>query len=125
VGATLSCALAPRITPPRAWFAATLGAFLGIAPDFDFGFREVGIPFGHRGFTHALAFSLLFGVVLVAWFGTARRREAVAYAAAMASHGLLDWSTTYRGAGVKLFWPFSDAYMRLGVVSFSEFPFGF
>jgi membrane-bound metal-dependent hydrolase YbcI (DUF457 family) len=125
VGATLPCAIAPRVDTTRAWWVAALGACFAIAPDVDFGFDVVGIPGGHRGFTHSLTFSLAVGFVLLLWLGWARRREAVAYAAAVASHGLLDWATTRRGAGVELLWPLTDAYMRLGVVSFSEYPIGF
>ena len=99
-------ALALRV-PRRLAFAAVV---LTVLPDVDvLGFR-FGIPygstFGHRGFTHSLAFAAAAsGLAALAVRGD-RRAFALLFACA-ASHGLLD-AMTDGGRGVAFFSPFSN-----------------
>ena len=94
----------------RALLAASFCAML---PDVD----VVGMPFGiaygsrfgHRGFTHSIAFACLVAAIvtpLVAPRGT-RAKSALLLAAATLSHGLLDMLTN-GGRGVALFSPWVD-----------------
>ena len=99
-------ALALRV-PRRLAFAAVA---LTILPDIDvLGFR-FGIPygstFGHRGFTHSLAFAAAAsGLATLALRGD-RCAFALLFACA-ASHGLLD-AMTDGGRGVAFFSPLSN-----------------
>jgi inner membrane protein len=97
------------------WGALALFTILSALPDIDvllvaFGASETG-PFGHRGALHSLTMALAAGVFCAL---AARRwhwpvlRTALAGAAAVASHTLLD----LLGAGGKnlaLFWPLTSA----------------
>ncbi|HEV2396630.1 MAG TPA: metal-dependent hydrolase [Candidatus Sulfotelmatobacter sp.] len=98
--------------PKRVWIAGILCSML---PDIDvIGFR-VGIPYGdfwgHRGFTHSLAFAALLAAILTV---VVRARAQISSFAlfsylflATASHGLLD-AMTNGGLGVAFFSPFSN-----------------
>lgn len=89
-----------------------LCTLLSAAPDLDsIGFLfdvPYGSQWGHRGFTHSLAFAVVVGAIC-AFF--ARRMRAARGAVflfafmSMASHGVLDAMTT-GGHGVAFFWPF-------------------
>jgi inner membrane protein len=92
-----------------------LSAACAVLPDADvlaFGFGvPYGSMFGHRGFTHSLAFAALLGVVVVAvFFRDSPRKVSLAlfFALATASHAALD-ALTNGGLGVALFAPFSAA----------------
>lgn len=122
VGAGVVAALHPR--PKRRHFAPLLfGALLANCADLDFALVLLTHERSyHRGFTHSLAFAFAVCVAMLAAFGRARAREALAYGLAYASHALLDYSTTKFGGGVELFWPFSAERFGLGVVGLSELP---
>jgi inner membrane protein len=103
-------AYAPRRMPARFWL---LSAACAAVPDADVLAFDFGIPygsvFGHRGFTHSLAFALLLGVsVALAFFRDAPNRASLAafFSLATASHAALD-ALTNGGLGVALFAPFS------------------
>jgi inner membrane protein len=89
---------------------------LSILPDADVFAFNFGIPyahpFGHRGFSHSLAFALTvsFGLTLL----TFRKFAALQWWSlwaffflAMASHGILD-AFTNGGLGIAFFAPFDD-----------------
>ncbi|BAK68207.1 hypothetical protein SLG_35320 [Sphingobium sp. SYK-6] len=94
-----------RIAPPL----ALAGAFLAAAPDLDvIGFR-FGIGYasewGHRGFSHSLAFAAAAAGLLALSWRPARSIGAFVFLfLCMASHPLLDMLTD-GGQGVALFWP--------------------
>ncbi|HEV3469810.1 MAG TPA: metal-dependent hydrolase [Pyrinomonadaceae bacterium] len=97
--------------PARFW---VLAAACAVLPDADVAAFFFGVPygatFGHRGFTHSLAFALVVGcAVVVLFFRGERRRGPLAafFALATASHGLLD-ALTNGGLGVAFFSPFSN-----------------
>ena len=104
----------------RARGAVVAAAILcAVAPDLDVIAFRFGIPyaspFGHRGFTHSLAFAALLGaaatLVLHALPLAARPAFAptfVLLALATASHGALD-ALTDGGLGVAFLWPLDDA----------------
>ena len=99
--------------PARFWL---LSAACAVAPDADVAAFAFGVPygstFGHRGFTHSLAFALLLGFAVVALFfrgaGFKTRWSLIAYFSAVtASHAVLD-ALTNGGLGVAFFSPFSN-----------------
>lgn len=89
-------------------------AAASILPDLDVVGYWLGIPydhpFGHRGFTHSIAFGILLGLVAIPF---AARLDATPHtvfflvALSAISHGMLD-AMTDGGLGVALLWPFSD-----------------
>jgi len=91
------------------------GAVASMLPDLDvlafhLGF-SYGSAFGHRGFTHSLAFAAVCAVLGASthrWLETDYARAFAFLFVSMASHGLLD-SFTDGGQGIALLWPFSDA----------------
>lgn len=105
----------PAAALTRTWFgelprgAVIAGALLSMLPDIDVLAFRLGIPYtsqwGHRGFTHSLAFALFTSSLTSLLF---RRRSAVfAFLfVCAASHPLLD-AMTNGGHGVALLWPFS------------------
>src|SRR4051812_45485090 len=99
VGAGIVAALHPQ--PARRRFAPlALGALLANCADLDFALVLLTHDRSyHRGFTHSLAFSLALCVALLAIFGRARAREALAFGLAYASHVLLDYSMMKFGGG--------------------------
>ena len=109
--AAAAAALGSVARPTRAvvWTCAALS----VVPDLDVLAFALGIPYahplGHRGLTHALAFAAVLGpaVAFTAFRrDSARRRLAVLFALATASHGLLDAMTT-GGLGVGFGIPFT------------------
>lgn len=99
-----------------AWFWL-LTAACAMVPDADvIGFSfgvERGSLFAHRGFTHSIAFSLIFGAfaaVIAARFlktGLSYTKLFIFFALATFTHPLLDMLTD-GGSGVALFAPFSS-----------------
>lgn len=90
------------------------GVIAAVLPDLDVLAFRLGVSyadtFGHRGFSHAISFALLLGILaaLGARWLRSRRRTAFAFVfVAALSHTLLDMLTN-GGMGVALFWPFSD-----------------
>lgn len=95
---------------PRVWIAGMICAAI---PDADVISFSLGIPYeslwGHRGITHSLFFSALFGIVIAFIFFRKRNGKnqliiASYLALCTASHGILDAMTT-GGEGVALFAP--------------------
>lgn len=110
----VAVALAPwfRSTRER-WTLVAIGAACTVAPDLDVIGLRLGDPFGHRGFTHSLAFAALLAAgVTVALARRWRVRDSfVAWCylfLCTASHGVLD-ALTNGGLGIAFFWPFDDS----------------
>jgi inner membrane protein len=124
--ALLGAAAARVVAGRRLGNAALLpGAVGALLPDLDALIRSASDPLlyaeFHRHFTHSLAFIPIGGAIAsLPW--TARknrpRPERLAYLAAavagIATHGLLDASTTY---GTRLAWPFSSARFGWSFIS--------
>jgi membrane-bound metal-dependent hydrolase YbcI (DUF457 family) len=118
LGAAVVAVTHERAAVRRGW-PLLVGAALALTPDVDFLLRA------HRTYTHSLAFALVVGGALRLTLGRGRARAATAYGLAFLSHSLLDFATTEQGKGVMLLWPFSHAWLKLGVLGFSEAPSGF
>jgi inner membrane protein len=101
-------------TPKRVW---VIGAFCSVIPDVDvLGFRfgiQYGDFWGHRGFTHSLAFAaLLASAVMLIGFrqvlpSLGRFSLWIYFFLATASHGFFD-AMTDGGLGVAFFAPFDN-----------------
>lgn len=99
----------------KVWMA---GALCTVVPDLDSLGFDLGIPyghlFGHRGFSHSLAFALLLATVLSAWMSRRllkRRFDPGLFwflFLSTASHGVFD-AMTAGGLGVAFLSPFSNA----------------
>ncbi len=89
--------------------------FLAVLPDFDVVAFRFGIPYesqwGHRGFTHSIAFALACALVC-RWFhrGLGSTPKTVLWATFVAtlSHTVLD-ALTNGGLGVAAFWPLDQS----------------
>lgn len=96
------------------WKALILAGICAAIPDADVLAFQFGIHYssiwGHRGWTHSLAFAVGFGC-LIAWLFYGREKDwwkmALWFVLATASHPLLDMLTT-GGMGCALWWPFSE-----------------
>lgn len=91
------------------------GVAASILPDADVVAFSLGVPygsaFGHRGFTHSLAFAAavgLAGALFHRALDATRVRAAAFLFVATASHGALDAFTT-GGSGIAFLWPWSEA----------------
>jgi inner membrane protein len=87
-------------------------SLLSLLPDADVIGFALGVryddPWGHRGATHSLAFTLALGLAIglaAPWFERPRWRTAAVACAVLVSHPLLD-TLTNGGRGCALFWPF-------------------
>lgn len=96
------------------WTWALLLVTLSLLPDVDVLAFSLGIPygapFGHRGAIHSVVFALSFAAIVGVTAPAVRLpglRIAVAAAAVISSHGLLD-TLTDGGKGIALLWPFSN-----------------
>ncbi len=121
MGATVIALCHRQTEGKRNWRAYALGFLLAVAPDFDCGFKWLPFaPFAGRGwhhdFTHSLGFALLCGWLVAVLLHESKEhtRQMFVYAAAMATHPLLDWLFT-SSSGVELLWPFRHDRLRLGV----------
>lgn len=93
------------------------GTVASMLPDADVVAFRIGIPyaaeFGHRGFSHSLAFAALIALLAALCSRLLRSRFRTVFLflfVAVASHGFLD-AFTNGGLGVAFFWPFScDRY---------------
>ncbi|MFC1884064.1 metal-dependent hydrolase [Thermodesulfobacteriota bacterium] len=114
VGATLAQAAPSGYSK---WKCALAFIAVSIVPDLDVIAFSLGIPyghtFGHRGFSHSLAFSLLLGLLTCLVLFVRRSHPPWKWGVlflltfiAGASHGLLD-AATDAGLGVGLFIPWS------------------
>ncbi len=89
-------------------------ALCAILPDFDtIGFK-LGIAYasqwGHRGFTHSIAFALIVALIAICFSSQLKSRAWVVFLLsfiAVVSHPLLDMLTS-GGLGVALYWPYSN-----------------
>jgi len=105
------------------WRAVLAGGVFGLLPDLDVVSRLAGrwaFMRYHRGETHSLVVLTLVAPIVgwAAWRLT-RRRQALGRwialaAAALITHVLLDWCTSY---GTLLWWPFSARHYALDVVA--------
>lgn len=91
------------------------GIVVSAIPDLDvLGFRfgiAYASQFGHRGFTHSLAFALMLALISLFFFKSLQSTPVRTFwflFVATASHGVLDMFTN-GGLGVALLWPFSHA----------------
>jgi inner membrane protein len=89
------------------------GAVASVLPDLDVVAFRLGIPyaaeFGHRGFSHSLAFAALAALLGASCHRWLRSRFQIAFPfllVAAASHGVLD-AFTNGGLGIAFLWPFS------------------
>jgi inner membrane protein len=96
----------PSITSMAAWSA------LSLLPDADVVGFLVGVeyadPWGHRGATHSLVFSVAVGLILgvtARWFNRPALHTALIASGVLVSHALLD-TMTDGGLGCALLWPF-------------------
>ncbi len=110
-----STALGLSFFPKKATTSALLLAGIcAFIPDADVLAFRFDVPYtsiwGHRGWTHSLAFAAGFGT-LVAWVFYRQEKDwwkmALWFVLATASHPLLDMLTT-GGLGCALWWPFSE-----------------
>lgn len=113
VGAAVVAALRPS-SQPGGWRALALGAFLGIAADFDYALNWLRIGAGgwHHGFTHSIPFALVAGLITIIVLRQFDLRSFIVYSAAFASHTLLDFMLT-ESRGVALWWPFTNYRYKL------------
>jgi len=103
-----------KLGVPEAPIKVTLLAiFCSVIPDADVIAFKFGIPyehmFGHRGFTHSIFFSVLFGLFIAMifhWKNKHKYAYASIYILATLSHAVLDAMTT-GGRGVAFLAPFS------------------
>lgn len=117
-GATLAWAASGKRIGRRALW---IGGAAALLPDVDVLIRSAADPLlaieHHRGFTHALLFVPLGGLLAALPFsarGGLRWAAVLAGILAYASHSLLDAATTY---GTQLFWPFSRLRVGLDIIS--------
>ncbi len=108
VGASVVAALRPS-TQSGNWRVLALGAFLGIAPDFDYALNWQRIWAGgwHHGFTHSIPFALMVGLLVIILLRQWSIRSYLVFSAAFVSHTLLDYMLT-ESRGVALWWPFTN-----------------
>ena len=113
VGASVVAALLPSAQPGR-WKWLALGAFLGVAPDFDYALNWLRVSRGgwHHGFTHSIPFALVVGLVTVIILRQWKVRSFLMVVAAYVSHTLLDYMLT-ESRGVALWWPFTNYRYKL------------
>jgi inner membrane protein len=102
-----------REISPMIWL---WGAFLCALPDIDFVGYRMGVPysniFGHRGFTHSLAFAAIMACMSWSFFRGQWKRAGISlwlfFFLCTASHGLLDMMTN-GGLGVAYFSPLDNS----------------
>lgn len=102
-----------KIAAPKAAIKVTLLAIIcSVLPDADVLAFRFNIPyehmFGHRGFTHSIFFSILFGLLVAFIFHKRSRfKYGLIYILCTLSHAGLDAMTT-GGRGVAILAPFSE-----------------
>ncbi len=110
----LAGGLSPRTTQTMPKMLV-VGMLLSILPDADVALHYLGVPyqsaFGHRGFTHSIAFafaiSLLSAWIFFKFIHTPLWMTWLYLFICAISHPLLDMCTT-AGLGAALLWPFSE-----------------
>jgi inner membrane protein len=95
--------------PARVVTAAVIGSVLPDADVIAFAFRvPYGSLFGHRGFTHSIAFAVMASLLLTLTIRPPRFAPALVFVfACTMSHAVLD-ALTNGGMGVAFFSPFSN-----------------
>jgi len=90
------------------------GMLASILPDFDVISFKLGIayhsPFGHRGFTHSIAFALFIGILGTCFYRAFNCSKIIVFSVlflSTLSHALLD-ALTNGGLGVAFFWPLDN-----------------
>jgi len=113
VGASVVAALRPS-NELGGWKWLAFGAFLGVAPDFDFALNWLGISIGgwHHGFTHSIPFAVVVGLVTIVVLRQWKVRSFLVFSATYVSHTLLDYMLT-ESRGVALWWPFTNHRYKL------------
>jgi inner membrane protein len=108
---TITVALGPSVIPRR---LAVLGIACSVLPDSDALGLFAGVPyghlFGHRGFSHSIAFAVLAATSATAFWRGLHASRAVVFGfvfLSTVSHGLLD-ALTNGGLGIAFFSPFSN-----------------
>lgn len=123
VGASIVTLAMRRFDPRLDWAPVLVGAVLGLLPDLDllltWGLR-LGIEY-HGSYTHSILFALAAGAATCLLRGEVQPRAVAGYVGAVLSHGLLDILTKDQFGGAALFWPFSTAHIRLGLLPNYEF----
>jgi membrane-bound metal-dependent hydrolase YbcI (DUF457 family) len=114
IGASIIAATLPAASPVRNWKLLLLGAALSISPDLDYFLKTSW----HRGFTHSLIFAAGVSLVCFAVARRARLKVVIGCAAALFSHGLLDYATTKTMPGVELLWPLTTRRFGLGLIDY-------
>ncbi len=106
--------LGRNIIPPRLIAA---GVAASVIPDLDvLAFRlnvAYSSDYGHRGFSHSLAFAAVLGflaVLIAPWLRAKRLTSFLFVLVSAAWHGLLDMLTN-GGLGVALLWPYASERM--------------
>jgi len=112
VGASVAAAVPGKA--PSLWKLLCIIPFLAVFPDFDYILNWLNIGGGgwHHGFTHSFVFALFAGAVTALITGWRNLRSFIAFSAATASHGLLDYLIT-ESRGIALFWPFTNHRYKL------------
>jgi len=91
------------------WRAAVAFSTFSMFPDLDVVAFRFGIPYssqwGHRGFTHSIAFALMVG--LAGLLVTRSRKSTLTLFIVVLTHPFLDMLTD-GGLGVALFWPLTN-----------------
>lgn len=120
--AVAGCALAGTCAPhDHRWKLPLAAALSAMVPDLDAIGHMAGVTYGsfwgHRGFTHSMAFAVVWGALLAWLFFRKHLRPGLSgspwlawllIALATVSHPLLDMCTN-GGLGCALFAPFDDA----------------
>jgi inner membrane protein len=110
VPVTLTLALGRKQVPAHLVWGTIV---LSMLPDLDVIGFLFGVPYespwGHRGFTHSLAFALLISFLFSFIKVPDIKRSTVFFLAfaSSASHGVLD-AMTNGGLGIAFFWPLSN-----------------
>jgi membrane-bound metal-dependent hydrolase YbcI (DUF457 family) len=114
IGASVVAAVHGKAQSP--WKLLCIGAFLGVFPDFDYILNWLKIGWGgwHHGFTHSFVFALFAGAVTTVITGWKNIKAFIAFSAAIASHGILDYLIT-ESRGIALFWPFTNHRYKLEI----------
>ena len=123
----LGAALPQAASRKKSVVAAGLAGFgAGLLPDADVFIRSSTDPLlaleYHRQFTHSIFFIPFGGLIAAAivhlvlwrWWRLPFRRTLIYCTLGYATHGLLDFATSY---GTMLFWPFSDVRLSASIIS--------
>ena len=125
----------PAVALLKTWWpqlprrVAIAGAIVTILPDLDVAAFALGIPyehpFGHRGFSHSIAFALII-TALVTWVLRVRKHRIATFVFVFLcaiSHPTLD-AMTDGGLGVAFFAPFDNTRYFLPWTSIRVSPIG-